>query len=98
MEEAGANSCIKELSFEPTEFTDLAIRTSDGYTLHVHKLVMCRGCAVWKDMLTTVPSGGEAVGMEESWDQLRPLMLFLYPEGAQGAPAKQFADGWGPSG
>ena len=100
MEEAAAegNPGSQELHFEPTGFTDLVIRTSDGYTLHVHKIVLGRGCTVWKDMLTTVPSGGEAVGVEESWEQLRPLILFLYPEGAQGAPAKQFADGWGPSG
>ena len=96
MEEAVPSAPAKELAFEPTDFSDLTLRTSDGYTLHVHKLVMSRGCTMWKDTLTTVLSenGAEAVQVEDAWEQLRLLVLFLYPEGPKGGAGKKLATGW----
>ncbi|GAB4823320.1 hypothetical protein N2152v2_010366 [Parachlorella kessleri] len=45
-------------------------------------------------MLKEVPSPGEPIPVEETWEQLRLLLLYLYPEGTEGAPGKAQATQW----
>ena len=91
---ADVGTPAKLFAFQPTAFADLTMRTSDGYTLQLHRAVIARSCTVWSDMLTAVKSGAEAVPVEETWEQLRPLLLYIYPEGAQGDPPIKSAAGW----
>ena len=92
----GSRSLVptKELTFEPAESSDLTLHTSDGYALRIHSEVIRRGCSVWEDMLTSLPCGAAPVPVEETWEQLRPLVLYLYPEGPREAPSQQQATGW----
>ncbi|GAB4823319.1 hypothetical protein N2152v2_010365 [Parachlorella kessleri] len=89
MEEPGELPLCRVLEFEPAELADFTLRTSDGYILRLHRVVLSRGCTLWKDLLAQSPVGAEDVSIEETWEELRPLLLFLYPEGLDQAPCKK---------
>jgi hypothetical protein len=71
---------MASLRFAPVTLADIALRTSDNTTLHVHKAILGQRCSVFEGLLSQFPEQ-DAMPLDETWEQFSHLMLFLYPEG-----------------